>query len=256
MNQCNLQEQCFICNGYYGPNFSEPVCGVCHSFVFHNEGEIEIENHNLTKFSDDEEDSGNEEPTNQQEFDDSSEVDHFSNINFSNRPIRVEPPRDVADYVDLLSRLRPQNERSVIQNEIVENMPVEILIKIFSYLDDLSLWVASEVCKKWKTILARNIPNAFWKRFTKERFPLFQQIFSVSNWMDMYCNLMSSCFCRNCLIKLANKTPVVDGGVNHLRARRLRNDIRSIAQEGSTSIDAVPLDAQETHWMGSIIGMR
>lgn len=39
-----------------------------------------------------------------------------------------------------------------------------------------------------------------------------------------------------------------------MRARRLRNDIRSIAQEGSTGIDAVPLDLQETHWQASIIG--
>lgn len=201
-----LQENnCFICNGYYGPSFREPVCGVCHSFVFHNEGQIEIENHNLTKFSDDEEDSGNEEmPNNQQEFDDSSEVDSV-NLNFNmNRRLNVDPPRDVAEFVDLLSRPRHEQDQAVIKDEIVEKLPVEILLKIFSYLDDLSLWTVSEVCRKWKTILSRNTPQVFWKRYIKERFPLFQQISFVSNWMQMYCSMMSSCFCRTCLVQMAN----------------------------------------------------
>jgi F-box-like len=178
---------------------------VCHSFVFHNEGQIEIENQNLTKFSDSEEDSGNEEmPTNQQEFDDSSEVDSV-NLNFNTkRRLNVDPPRDVADFVDLLSRPRPEQDQAVIKDEIVEKLPVEILLKIFSYLDDLSLWTVSEVCRKWKTILARNTQQVFWKRYIKERFPLFQQISFVTNWMQMYCSLMSSCFCRTCLIQMAN----------------------------------------------------
>lgn len=189
---------------------------------------------------------------NQQEFDDSSEID-IVNMNDLNRRLNVDPPRDVAEFVDLLSRPRP-TEQAVIQNEIVETLPVEILLKIFSYLDDISLWTSSEVCQKWKTILERNTPQIFWKRFTKERFPLFQQISAVGNWMQMYSSLMGSCFCRICLIQMANKTPIRGEQVNHFRARRLRNDIRSIAQEGSTGIDAVPLDAQETHWQASILG--
>lgn len=184
-----------------------------------------------------------------EEFDDSSEVD----MNFISRRLNVEPPRDIAEFVDLLTRPRPEERGAIVKDEIVETLPVEILLKIFSYLDDISLWVSSEVCKKWKIILARYIPQAYWMLRIKERFPLFQQITAVSNWMDVYCMLMKSCFCRSCILQMANKTPI-SGGVNHLRARRLRNDIRSIAQEESSGIDAVPLDAQETHWQASIIG--
>lgn len=184
-----------------------------------------------------------------EEFDDSNnEVD----LNFINRRQNVDPPRDIAEFVDLLTRPRPEERNAIVKDEIVEILPVEILLKIFSYLDDISLWVASEVCKKWKSIV-RDIPQAYWKLRIKERFPLFQQLTVVSNWMDMYCTLMKSCFCRTCLVQMANKTPIT-GGVNHLRARRLRNDIRSIAQEESNGIDAVPLDAQETHWQASIVG--
>lgn len=159
----------------------------------------------MTKFSDDEEDSGNEEmPNNQQEFDDISEVDSV-NQNFNmNRRLNVDPPRDVAEFVDLLSRPRPEQEQAVVKDEIVEKLPVEILLKIFSYLDDLSLFTVSEVCRKWKIILERNTTQVFWKRYIKERFPLFQQISFVSNWMQMYCSLMSSCFCRTCLVQMAN----------------------------------------------------
>lgn len=177
--------------------------------MFHNEGQIEVENHNFTKFdgSDNSDDSGNEEmPNNQQESenDDNSEVDSV-NLNFNqNRRLNVEPPRDVADFVDLLSRPRPEQDQAVIKDEIVEKLPVEILLKIFSYLDDLSLWTVSEVCNKWKTILGCNTPQLFWKRYCKERFPLFQQISFVPNWMEKYCSLMSSCFCRTCLVQMAN----------------------------------------------------
>ena len=164
----------------------------------------------MTKFSDDEEDSGNEEMANEElsinqpDYDDSNE-DDIENLNFNmNRRLNVDPPRDVADFVDLLSRPRPEQEQAVIKDEIVEKLPVEICLKIFSYLDDLSLWTASEVCRKWRTILARNTPQSFWKRYIKERFPLFQQISFVTNWMQMYCSMMSSCFCRTCLVQMAN----------------------------------------------------
>lgn len=193
-----------------------------------------------TQFSD-EEDSGNEEmpggnDQEQQELDDSEP--ESVNLNFNlNRNLNVDPPRGVADFIDLLSRPRPVQEQALIKDEIVETLPVEILLKIFSYLDDLSLWTVSEVCQKWKTILERNTTQNFWKRYLRERFPLFQQISTLANWMNLYCSMMSSCFCRICLIQMANKIPIRNDHINHLRSRRLRNDIRSIAQEGSSGID-------------------
>lgn len=139
---------------------------------------------------------------NDKEFDDGSEAD-IVNLDF-NTNRRVDPPRDVADFVDLLSRPRPEQDQAVVKDEIVEKLPVEILLKIFSYLDDLSLWTVSEVCRKWRKILARNTPQSFWKRKISERFPLFQQLSFVSNWMALYCSMMSSCFCRTCLVQMAN----------------------------------------------------
>lgn len=64
---------------------------------------------------------------------------------------------------------------------------------------------------------------------------------------------MSSCFCRTCLIQMALKTPH-RGRVNHFRATRLRNDIRSLDVDATEGIDAVPLDNQLSHWQASILG--
>lgn len=69
----------------------------------------------------------------------------------------------------------------------------------------------------------------------------------------MYSALMSSCFCRTCLIQMALKTPL-RGRVNVLRANQLRNDIRSLDIEATEGIDAVPLDNQLSHWQASILG--
>lgn len=123
-------------------------------------------------------------PGNQQEFDDSSEAEGVMHNNFINPPRIVNPPRNLVEYVDLLSRPR-ERENNNIQNEIVTTLPAEILIKIFSYLDDLSLWTVSEVCVKWKKVLELNTPQAMWRRYTKERFPLFQQISTVTNWFQV-----------------------------------------------------------------------
>lgn len=26
--------ECYMCNGFYGPSFGEPVCATCHAFLF------------------------------------------------------------------------------------------------------------------------------------------------------------------------------------------------------------------------------
>ena len=70
----------------------------------------------------------------------------------------------------------------------------------------------------------------------------------------MYSALMSSCFCRTCLIQMAMKTPLRSGTVNLFRANRLRGDIRALDVDATEGIDAVPLDNQLSHWQASIIG--
>lgn len=64
---------------------------------------------------------------------------------------------------------------------------------------------------------------------------------------------MSSCFCRTCLIQMALKTPV-RGSLNVLRTNQLNMNITEFNFHITEGIDAVPLDMQQTHWQGYILG--
>jgi ubiquitin-protein ligase len=223
------------------------LCGTCHSFIFPN---FQHEEPIFVTETGDDSDSGNDEPHNkedEQEEDGESEID--DDPNYVDRP-RPTAPRNVNQYLELLSQ--PQNEPNDSQQKICA-LPVEVLLSIFAYLDDLSLCNVSEVCKQWRKILEEYTPQRMWKKYTKERWPLFQQIASVSNWLHMYCALMNSCFCRTCLIQMALKTPL-RGIYNPIRANRLRGDIRSLGSDATEGIFAVPLDNQLSHWQASILG--
>jgi hypothetical protein len=53
---------CTFCNGYYGPNFTDPVCATCHSFVYPRLPDDEEIESPLEVVKPEDDDSGNEEP--------------------------------------------------------------------------------------------------------------------------------------------------------------------------------------------------
>lgn len=249
---------CCICNGYYGPNFGEPLCGTCHAFLFSVQPQVGIEEQSV--IPSDDEDSGNDEPpysvNDRQDRDDleaelpeevSENEQEENEFELEPRP-EPAPPQNVNHYINLLSHPHDNNK----SDKNIDALPVEVLLKIFSYLDDISLCNVSGVCKQWRKILETHTPQSMWKKYTKERWPLFQHVGFVSNWFQVYSSLMSSCFCRTCVIQMALKTPFQS--VNHLRSERLLDDIRSLDVDATEGIDAVPLDHQLSHWQASIKG--
>lgn len=127
----------------------------------------------------DDEDSGNDEPPeNGSEARDPSDEDPDDDERERPRP---SAPRNLGQYLDMLSQPRDPDDSQ--QN--ICDMPVEVLLTIFAHLDDLSLWNASEVCKQWKRILEVHVPQLMWKKYTKERWPLFQQISTIPNWLHV-----------------------------------------------------------------------
>ncbi|KAI8124979.1 hypothetical protein FF38_11105 [Lucilia cuprina] len=300
---------CWVCNGYYGPNFGEPLCGTCHAFLYNTEPAEELE----TTISDDE-DSGNDEPPfkdKTEENDDDDEPEDEVDEVEEDRDVNDEDVEDVVDDVELevdndmieipavevginmendnaeralppalpLERPRPSAQPSLPQlmellsephvnasematgsgsaqalrpNNIL-SLPVEIMVIIFSYLDDMSMWKASEVCKQWQNIIAQNTSQQMWRKYFKERWPLFQSLVEVHDWMKLYGSLMSSCFCRSCLLQMALKSPP-RGRQNAIRANFLRNDFRLLNSYATEGIEAIPLDKQNTYWQASILG--
>lgn len=290
---------CWVCNGYYGPNFGEPLCSTCHAFLYNTEP-VEL----VTTISDDE-DSGNDEPpfkdkTEEEnededeveedvvvvEHDEDDEEDVVDDVELEmdndiiempapdidlrieriermpNEVLPLERPRPAApkslhQMVDLLSEARVNATEMAVGALLAPNnvlaLPVEMMIIIFSYLDDMSLWKASEVCKQWQNIIARNTSQQMWRKYLKERWPLFQSLVDVSDWLKLYGALMSSCFCHTCLLQMALKSPA-RGRQNAIRTSFLRNDYRLVNSYATEGIDAKAMDKQNTYWQASILG--
>ena len=45
-------------------------------------------------------------------------------------------------------------------------MDVQVLLVIFSFLDDISLYAVGSVCRRWRQILTTNYFPARWREFT------------------------------------------------------------------------------------------
>lgn len=131
---------------------------------------------------------------------DDDRIANKENVFLGDRP-DPNPPRNLRQYLSILSEPRDDgnvadaaanNERRLRANALggkdIANicaLPVEVLLTIFSYLDDLSLCNVGEVCKQWRKILEVHTPQTMWEKYTKQRWPLYQQIAKVSNWFNV-----------------------------------------------------------------------
>lgn len=114
---------------------------------------------------------------------------------------RPNPPRNVLQYLDLLSIPR-QNNRNDPRIEALATEGVKfkkrkttksqnnffcfsVLLGIFSFLDDLSLASVSRVCRRWKNIVQTYTSDEMWCQYTKKRWPLFQEIARVPSWLEV-----------------------------------------------------------------------
>ncbi|XP_052854001.1 uncharacterized protein LOC128263211 [Drosophila gunungcola] len=321
---------CWVCNGYYGPNFGEPLCGACHAFLYNAQRAEEL----LTELSDDE-DSGNDEPPfkdKQEDEETENDVDimGFEDLEDPEPPAIAQnaiaqppmepqdqqpdqpvpdPPQQAAEVAEsperdfeheravnpfLLPIKRPRamaplalphymhelaDGRARVHEyngaggngpsgsssrNIVNMIPVEVMLKIFAYLDDMSLWMASEVCKQWHDIVGKNTAQSMWKAYIKQRWPLFESLADNPNWYRLYGELMSSCFCRTCLIEMGGRGEEAGQEAdqqlgdrepgNAMRNNFLRGEANLLNSYDSEGISAIPLDRQNNYWQATILG--
>lgn len=203
-------QECWICNGYYGPSYEEPVCGTCHAFLFASTALEEQPVSTMVPESD--EDSGNEndeppynnvnvpvavedvaDPVDDNNMDEEEDEDELPENAIEEMaaeapalanalPLaRANPPRDLLQYLDLLSVPR-ENDKN---DPRIEDLPTEVLLCIFSFLDDLSLASVGRVCLRWKSITLTYTTDDMWRQYTKKRWPLFQEIVRVPNWFEV-----------------------------------------------------------------------
>ncbi|XP_012273433.1 uncharacterized protein LOC105695936 [Orussus abietinus] len=372
-----LTSTCYICNGYYGPCFGEPVCATCHAFLFPDDvGLLQVP---LFSEKTDDEDSGNDEPTDlyynaerrtsqhqqsspqnrnpvgpnirnvpnqnidlnedhiqapvrnysvpaqndamvgqlclrnnpsgllrnihvsanlnpniqngqngngypqnrvpqrQNQVHDPVEEDlpnldlavadngrNFRGIDQYHQYSRnygvqgnVEEPsrsRHLSERLEMLSNHKHVEHEPVNDPGLVERLPPEVLLAVFSHLDDISLWSAANVCRRWCGLLSTHITPQQWQQHVQLRWPLYKPIGHVRNWYKVYDQLASSAPCRTCLAQTSLRTGPPRIEENSWRRNRLRNELKSLRIDPPEGIEATPLDQMCCHWQATITG--
>ncbi|XP_014238394.1 uncharacterized protein LOC106660075 [Trichogramma pretiosum] len=368
---------CYVCNGFYGPCFDEPVCATCHAFLFPDD--IGLLNVPIFSEKTDDEDSGNDEPvdlyfnndqrTSRTDYsrnssqestplvsspsnspvqnlgahyflqhfnnrvgerlddrqnalpvnnddaanhldhiDDNLEQDNHQDMNLNLLQIRQdfennqqldvleddfqspedeslpndepdqenhglyqparncqvfaekgEPSRlwNLSNRLDMLTNYKDhEHYKGLNEQGLVNRLPPEVLLAIFRYLDDISLWCVANVCRRWFNLLSNHMPPDLWEKFVKKRWPLFKPSNeSITNWYKVYDRLAASAPCKTCLsqISLYCLRPF-RGEENSWRGNRLRIELRGLRNDPPEGIQATPLDQNCCHWQATITG--
>ncbi|XP_033228129.1 uncharacterized protein LOC117179973 isoform X2 [Belonocnema kinseyi] len=369
---------CYICNGYYGPCFEEPVCATCHAFLFPDDvGLLQI-----PTFSEktDDEDSGNDEPTdlcynierrssqqqhnvpqissnslrnlqfmldqsspqrsflelqklviqkNNHSFQEDSSTafsiqdvtsmrsylnnyatnassqnifkhserivkktparphdQNFQNDRLFEEDIRgtenlfssievkdfendvhwpwnfhISPemgelsrPRSLSERLEMLTNHKHMEHEPINEPGLVERLPPEVLLTVFYYLDDLSLWSAVNVCRRWYGLLSTHVTSQHWQQNVRLRWPLYKSVSYVPDWYKIYDQLASSSPCRTCLVQTSLQTKLPRMEENSWRRNRLRSELKGLRIDPPEGIEAVPLDQMCYHWQATITG--
>ena len=66
---------------------------------------------------------------------------------------------------------------------------VAVLLGVFRYLDDISLWSAGNVCNRWRQLLEAEMSQDKWERFIRQRWPLFTPQYRVRCWKTVFTKL-------------------------------------------------------------------
>ncbi|XP_065165070.1 uncharacterized protein [Atheta coriaria] len=224
-------QPCFMCNGFYGPCYEDPICPMCHSFLLTNPN---MTAHKIYKTclpeEKDDEDSGNDEPV-----EDNDRSENSGNDSLVAMQENVDVPAKVVD---------------------IEQLPPEVMMLTLSYLDDLSMWAAALVNPRWRAIITRRVTTPdYWKNMVTTRWPLFEFCAGaqIKDWFEVYSSLTKSSCCIKCLRQIALHK-VENEDYNHWRQRRLCNELKSLRMDPPDGIQAHPIDKQYCHWIASVRG--
>ena len=118
------------------------------------------------------------------------------------QPIRVE---SLSQRLAQLSLPRVEGDHP--PQNIVDVLPPEVLMVIFSYLDDISLFAVGNVCRRWYHLLHTQTTPEQWFVYTRRRWPLFNPMIYITDWFATYSALIESSFCLTCIYQMAEDIP-------------------------------------------------
>lgn len=131
---------------------------------------------------------------------------------------------------------------------------------IFGFLDELSLWSASQVCRRWQEVVHMLIPPLQWLAFVELRWPLLNSCPTEKDWYEVYTTMMHSSSCFKCVRQMAAQEMPLCENVHdppqesQWRKHRLRSELRWMRLDPLEGIDATPLDWPCFHWQATIAG--
>ncbi|XP_020291808.1 uncharacterized protein LOC109858705 [Pseudomyrmex gracilis] len=161
---------------------------------------------------------------------------------------------NLSDRLEILSNHRHIEHEPINEPGLVDRLPPEVLLAIFSHLDDISLWSAANVCRRWCGLLSTHVTQLQWKQHVKLRWPLYKPIGRVKNWYKVYDYLASSAPCRTCLAQTSLRSRLPRMEENSWRRNRLRSELKSLRIDPPEGIEAMPLDHMCCHWQATITG--
>ncbi|XP_015515029.2 uncharacterized protein LOC124302202 [Neodiprion virginianus] len=163
-------------------------------------------------------------------------------------------PPSLSERLDLLSNHKHLEHERINEPGLVDRLPPEVLFAVFSHLDDMSLWSAGKVCRRWCGLLSTHVTPQQWQQYVKLRWPLYRPIGHVGNWYRVYDYLASSAPCRACLVQTSLRTRLPRMEENSWRRNRLRSELKSLRIDPPEGIEATPLDQMCCHWQATITG--
>lgn len=272
---------CYLCNGYYGPCFEDPLCATCHVFLYPNVLPA-LEIPPLKQVENSDSDSGNDEPVDSMfkpngldvneegrsslqsylEKEYSMLVEKYS-MNLDDKESSSKKtkkdilPNKLAPVVtDTLSlQLKKLSEPSeCIPNLHIDLFPVEVLIHTFQYLDEISLWSIGQVCRRWRSILLMYVKPHRWKEFTLSRWPLLKLQNINQDWHELYTSMMNSSCCFKCIKQMAAQEIPPNWEDDSWRKHRLMTELKLMRTDPLDGIEADPLDPACCHWQATLEG--
>ncbi|XP_073953545.1 modifier of rpr and grim, ubiquitously expressed isoform X2 [Choristoneura fumiferana] len=166
------------------------------------------------------------------------------------QPPALRPPPCLAHSLQALSTPRPPDN---VAPELIAQLPTEVLLGIFGYLDDLSLSACGAVCARWRRLVRARVQPPRWAAFAARRWPLYRPLTNNKDWHKIYQSLVEACFCRNCVVQMCVQAQP-PGDESAWRRNRLRIELKMMRNDPPEGIAATPLDARCCHWQASVTG--
>lgn len=135
-----------------------------------------------------------------------------------------------------------------------EQLPTEVLLCVFEYLDDVSIWSLRLASQRCCSIIDSEVSEQRWAAFVAHRWPIFTLRHKTVSWRLLYLNMMDSVTCRLCLSRLRSPCLFpVEGPC--LRFRRIVSEIKNLCADPPHGIKALALDTDTyAHCLAGIAG--